>query len=60
MNVIIPHSYYREVTQIRRLKWIRRKELHRRTGKTPPLQWADPEPVHTERTQIINWKEITR
>lgn len=58
MNVIIPHSYYREISQIRRLKWIRRKELHRRTGCTPPLDWADPEPVEVERRNIINWKEV--
>ena len=58
MNVIIPHSYYREISQIRRLKWIRRKELHRRTGRTPPLQWADPEPVEVERRNIINWQGI--
>jgi len=57
-NVIIPHSYYRERSQIRRLKWIRRKELHRRTGRTPPLVWADPEPVEVERTHIIDWRAV--
>ena len=58
MNVIVPHSYYREISQTRRLKWIRRKELHRRTGKTPPLQWADPEPAEVERRMLIDWGRV--
>lgn len=58
MNVIIPHSYYREISQTRRLKWIRRKELHRKTGRTPPMEWADPEPVATETRQLIDWGRV--
>jgi hypothetical protein len=60
VNLIIPHSYYREIAQARRMAWIRRKADYRRTGITPPLVWADPGPVATERRNIINWKEITR
>ena len=58
MNVIIPHSYYLEISSKRRLRWYRKREQFRRTGKTPPLEWADPEPVRASRLGIINWKEV--
>ena len=58
MNIIIPHSYYLEISSKRRLRWFRKREQFRRTGKTPPLEWADPEPVREERKTIINWQRI--
>ncbi len=57
-NVIVPHSYYLEISSKRRLRWYRKREQFRRTGKTPPLEWADPKPVEVERRMLIDWGRV--
>lgn len=48
---ITPHSYYRDRAQSRRMDWIRRKEYNRKTGRTPPIQWADA-------PRVIEWERV--
>lgn len=38
---IIEHGTYRAREQERRMNWILRKGYARRTGRAPPIQWAD-------------------
>lgn len=44
---ITPHAHYRNESQARRMAWIRRRAYYQRTGRTPPLVWADPKPIIT-------------
>lgn len=37
---IIPHAWFRDRDQARRMDWIKRKAAHKR-GEPTPLQWAD-------------------
>lgn len=47
---VTPHSYYRDQSQARRMAWIRRRAYYQRTGRLPPLVWADPPILGQERT----------
>lgn len=58
MNVVQHVPLVRGLNLDRRYQWFLRRAQYQRTGRTPPLQWADPEPVRASRLGIINWKEV--